>query len=286
MSAAPAMALEESSRRVFHRHTINVPVDFIALRKGVPETLPGRCTDLSESGFGAVVAGELSPGQTLAIQLRFPTLNMPIRARAEVRYQSQLRCGFEFAGLSAEQREMIRYWIRHEKLRLINSKETRIVELATPLPAVSLQRAGNRRIRIGRRGFSFLIAGMLTFAGLGWWQWQRSWNELERASYEARELQIGSETRIPFEAMQKRLITKVDPVYPDGARTAGTEGLVVLDALIAQDGSVKRLRSESGPVSLVQSATEAVQSWKFEPYLSDGRPIEVETTIAVVFRLN
>jgi outer membrane biosynthesis protein TonB len=42
----------------------------------------------------------------------------------------------------------------------------------------------------------------------------------------------------------------------------------------------------SGADLLVQSASDAVQSWKFEPYLSGGRAVEVETTIAVEFRLN
>ena len=72
----------------------------------------------------------------------------------------------------------------------------------------------------------------------------------------------------------------------EAARTAGTEGLVVLDAVIAPNGSVERLRPVSGADLLVQSAADAVQSWKFEPYLSGGRAVEVETTIAVEFRLN
>jgi outer membrane biosynthesis protein TonB len=42
----------------------------------------------------------------------------------------------------------------------------------------------------------------------------------------------------------------------------------------------------SGPDLLVQAATEAVQSWKFEPYLTSGQAVEVETTIAVEFRLH
>jgi protein TonB len=62
--------------------------------------------------------------------------------------------------------------------------------------------------------------------------------------------------------------------------------MVVLDAVIAPDGSVKSLRPLSGPDLLAQSATEAVRAWRFEPYLSSGSPVEVETTIAVEFRLN
>jgi TonB family protein len=86
--------------------------------------------------------------------------------------------------------------------------------------------------------------------------------------------------------MEKRILTKVEPTYPEAARKAGTEGLVVLDARIARDGSVKSLRPVSGSALLLQSATEAVQSWKFEPYLSGGEAVEVETTIAVEFRLH
>src|SRR5271168_1017069 len=111
MSAVPAPAFEAASRRVFLRHPINVPLDLIALRSGVPENLPGRCTDISESGVGAVMAGEMVAGQQVAVELRLPDVGVPVRARALVRYQSRLRCGLEFIGLSVNQREMIRYWV-------------------------------------------------------------------------------------------------------------------------------------------------------------------------------
>ncbi|MGD1215858.1 MAG: TonB family protein [Terriglobales bacterium] len=287
MSAAPAPAFEETLQRVFPRHPINVPLDLIALRSGVPENLPGRCTDLSETGVGAVVAGELAAGQQVAVELRLPNVGVPVRARALVRYQSRLRCGLEFVGLSVEQREMIRYWVYRSALPPVDfkdfKKEEKSVAAKTEAPVVvgELAAKPRRRVRIGRRGFYALIACMLALGGLGWWQWQRSWNELEKRG------PVGeSGLRVSPETMEKRIVTKAEPVYPEAARRAGTEGLVVLDAVIAPDGSVKRLRPVSGPDLLVQSATEAVQSWKFEPYLSSGKAVEVETTIAVEFRLN
>jgi TonB family protein len=259
----------------------------IALRAGVPENLPGRCTDLSETGVGAVVAGELAAGQQVAVELRLPNVGVPVRARALVRYQSRLRCGLEFVGLSVEQREMIRYWVYRSALPPVDfkdfKKEEKSVAAKTEAPVVvgELAAKPRRRVRIGRRGFYALIACMLALGGLGWWQWQRSWNELEKRG------PVGeSGLRVSPETMEKRIVTKAEPVYPEAARRAGTEGLVVLDAVIAPDGSVKRLRPVSGPDLLVQSATEAVQSWKFEPYLSSGKAVEVETTIAVEFRLN
>ena len=279
MSAVPLPVFEEMPQRVFLRYPINVPLDLIALRAGVPENLPGRCTDISESGVGAVVAGELAAGQQIAVELRLPNVGVPVRARARVRYQSRLRCGLEFVGLSVEQREMIRYWVYRSA-----SPPTEFTEVKgqreSPVVAAEPAAEPRHRIRIGRRGFHVLIACMLMLAGLGWWQWQRSWNELE-----ARATVAESGLRVSPETMDKRIVTKVEPVYPEAARAAGTQGLVVLDAVIAPDGSVQRLRPVSGPDLLVQSATKAVQSWKFEPYLSGGKAVEVETTIAVEFRL-
>ena len=291
MSAARSPVLEETRERSFPRHPINVTLDLIALRSGVPENLPGRCTDISEAGVGAVVAGELAAGLQVAVELRLPNVGVPVRARALVRYQSRLRCGFEFVGLSVEQREMIRYWIYRsasEPVEFRDSKQDfKKEEIDKPAPALAavaiaqLSAKLGHRIRIGQGGFYALFACVLALAGLGWWQWQRSWNELE-----ARATVAESGLRVPSETMEKRIVTKVEPVYPEAARKAGLQGLVVMDAVIAPDGTVKRLRPVSGPDLLAQSATAAVQSWKFEPYLSSGKPVEVETTIAIEFQLN
>jgi TonB family protein len=286
MSAATALALEKP-RRLFQRHPISIPLDLIALRSGVPENVPGRCTDISEAGVGAIVAGEFVPGQQVAIELRLPNVGVPVRVRALVSYQSKLRCGFEFVGLSFEQREMIRYWVYSSALLPIAFRqikressfngETSGIALSTTEPAAKPA----RKIRIVRRGLYVLVACVLALAGLGWWQWQRSWSELEKQS------PVGdSGIRVSPETMEKRILKKIEPLYPDAARVAGTEGRVVLDAVIATDGSVKRLWPVSGTDVLVQSATDAVQLWKFEPYLASGKPVEVETTLAVDFRLN
>ena len=111
MSAAPSLALEKTQRRAFPRRPVHVVLDVIALRSGVPENLPGRCTDLSETGVGAVIAGELVPDQQVAVELRLPDVGVPVRARALVRFQSRLHCGLEFVGLLVEQRELIRYCV-------------------------------------------------------------------------------------------------------------------------------------------------------------------------------
>ncbi|MFY9843231.1 MAG: TonB family protein [Terriglobales bacterium] len=309
MSAAPSLALEKTPRRVFPRHPINVPLDLIALRFGVPENLPGRCTDISETGVGAVVAGELAAGQQVAVELRLPNVGVPVRARAVVRRQFRLHCGLEFVGLSVEQREMIRYWTYRSTTEPVNFKEPVDVEGAeeedpgkneeedragteADVVAAELPPATQRRIRIGRRRFYVLLASLFLLSAMGWWRWQRSWNELETHAQAAgpglrvSESQVSPEITVSAETMNKRILTKIDPIYPEAARAAGIEGLVVLDAVIAADGSVHRLRPLFGADLLVQSAIEAVQSWKFEPYLSNGKAVPVETSITVEFRLH
>src|SRR5271157_6661220 len=141
MSAVPSPVFEDTPQRVFPRHSINVPLDLIALRSGVPENLPGRCTDLSEAGVGAVVAGELAAGQQVAIELRLPNVGVPVRARALVRYQGKLRCGFEFVGMSVEQQEMIRYWAYRTASQQteLEKGSGKSQQIDTPVPAVVVQ---------------------------------------------------------------------------------------------------------------------------------------------------
>ncbi len=182
MSAAPSLALDKSPQRLFPRHPIRVPVDLIALRSGVPVNLPGRCTDISESGLGAVVAGELAEGQQVAVELRLPNVGVPVRARAVVRYQSRFHCGLEFSGLAIEQREMIRYWVyRLTLMQLDVEQDQKTVRQEAPASLAENRATPRRknRLRISRRALYILLACALTLAVLAWWQWQRSWNELE-----------------------------------------------------------------------------------------------------------
>jgi TonB family protein len=83
-----------------------------------------------------------------------------------------------------------------------------------------------------------------------------------------------------------RLIHQEAPVYPPGAKMNHVQGTVVLHAIIAKDGSVKNLDVIEGQCDLVKSAADAVQKWRYRPTLFNGEPIEVDTTISVIFTLN
>jgi len=82
------------------------------------------------------------------------------------------------------------------------------------------------------------------------------------------------------------LIRKVNPNYPPLARQARIQGQVLLQAEISKDGSIQNLRLISGHPMLAPAAIEAVKQWKYKPYLLNGEPVEVETTVQVNFTLS
>ncbi len=63
------------------------------------------------------------------------------------------------------------------------------------------------------------------------------------------------------------------------------QGTVVLHAIVSREGRITSLEVVSGPPLFVQAALDAVRQWRYRPTLLGGEPVEVETTITVVFRL-
>jgi protein TonB len=80
-------------------------------------------------------------------------------------------------------------------------------------------------------------------------------------------------------------IFRTIPTYPVIAKTMHVEGTVVLAATISKGGTIENLRVVSGPVMLQQAALDAVKTWRYRPYMLDGAPVEVETSVSVVFRI-
>jgi TonB family protein len=90
---------------------------------------------------------------------------------------------------------------------------------------------------------------------------------------------------IPPETMAEHIVSKVMPKYPPDAKKAGIQGTVVLNAVVSKHGHVEQLKVTSGPNELQASALDAVRQWTYKPILLNGAPIEVETTISVVYSL-
>jgi periplasmic protein TonB len=81
------------------------------------------------------------------------------------------------------------------------------------------------------------------------------------------------------------LLQKTTPIYPPIAKAARVSGTVVLQATISRTGSIENLRVVSGPAMLQQAALDAVKTWRYRPYLLNNEPVEVETTVNVIFTL-
>jgi protein TonB len=73
------------------------------------------------------------------------------------------------------------------------------------------------------------------------------------------------------------------PMYPPIAKAAHVSGAVVLHAIISKSGTIENLEVISGPEMLRTAATEAVRTWRYKPYILNGEPTEVETTVTVNF---
>ena len=81
------------------------------------------------------------------------------------------------------------------------------------------------------------------------------------------------------------LIYRVEPAYPPLAKQARIQGVVVMTALIDKGGNVQNLQVVSGHPLLAPAAIEAVKQWRYKPFLLNGQPVEVETTVTVNFHV-
>lgn len=92
--------------------------------------------------------------------------------------------------------------------------------------------------------------------------------------------------RVSAGVLRGQLLQQTRPVYPDVAKTTRTQGTVYLDAVIGMDGHIEELAVTQGPAMLRQAAMDAVSQWVYRPYLLNGAPTKVLTTIEINFALN
>ena len=91
--------------------------------------------------------------------------------------------------------------------------------------------------------------------------------------------------RVGGNVQQANLLRQVQPIYPPIAKTAHISGTVVLHAIISKDGTIEQLEYISGPPLLMKNAMDAVRQWRYRPTMLNGEPVEVDTTVSVVFTL-
>jgi TonB family protein len=286
-SGAQAPGRDQPSRRRWLRYRVQALLDVTVVRSGVPDVLPGRSVNLGEGGLSAVLAGELLPGDAVGVEIRLPLSADPLRTRAVVRHHDKLRLGLEFVGLSAEQRVAIRDWAGTAKAELEPGVREKI-----PLEAGKGSESGGlgsaqRATSMGHdRRWIFVLAAAIFLLAVLWWRWNRGWEDLESGlqksgkTIEAPQVQA----HVPADVMLKLVTHRVDPDYPAAARPAKLQGVIVLDVVVARDGSVVDVRALNGPEVLAQAAIDAMRWWRFEPYRIDSKAVTVQTTVAMEFK--
>jgi periplasmic protein TonB len=96
---------------------------------------------------------------------------------------------------------------------------------------------------------------------------------------------ITGPVRVGGNVMAAKAINRPSPEYPAIAKAAHVQGTIVLHAIISKDGTVQDLQYVSGPPLLMKAAMDAVKQWRYQPTELNGEPVEVDTTIQVIFTL-
>ncbi len=93
-------------------------------------------------------------------------------------------------------------------------------------------------------------------------------------------VRVGGNVKAPV------IVTRVEPVYPEAARRARIQGIVIIEAIIDRQGNVTEVRMlKTLPFGLDQSAMNAVKQWKFKPGTLNGQPVPVYYNLTVNFRI-
>jgi hypothetical protein len=197
-------------RRVAARRRLAVPLNVTVLRSGVPDAVPGRSVDVCEGGIGAVLAGELFPGELVGVEFHLPKSG-PVLAKARVCYQERLRCGLQFLAIPAEQKAMIESWTNQgqestvpvapvppqssvpkatapnaQMSSLPRSERPRTERPASPAAptfagysATPRRRPSSTPRYMRHKVVMLLVASVIVVVGMGWWRWEEGWRELE-----------------------------------------------------------------------------------------------------------
>ena len=103
---------------------------------------------------------------------------------------------------------------------------------------------------------------------------------LDAVSTEAERFVVGGNITEPVK------LSGPNPIYPEAARRARIQGVVVLECTIGKQGSVQEVKVlRPLPLGLTEAAIDAVNKWKFKPSTLNGKPVEVLYILTVRFNL-
>ena len=209
-------------RRRIPRYPVAIPVDITVLRSGTTASIPGRSLDLGEGGVAAVLAAELQLGEWVGVQFQLPNAAQALQTKAVVRHHNQLRCGFEFQGLSADQPSMIRSWagmplksMPEPPTPVSVSPSTRLtvpkyrcnpgVQACAPPGPPARTRALERLL------LTWPLLGGGAWAG---WVWYRGWEQLEERMARKDAHAQAPSAKVPAEVMERLLVRRSNRRIP------------------------------------------------------------------------
>jgi TonB family protein len=93
-------------------------------------------------------------------------------------------------------------------------------------------------------------------------------------------VRVGGTVRAPAQ------VARTLPVYPPEALAACVQGVVILEAVIGEDGRVRDLRVLRSIPALDRAAVDAVRQWEYTPTVLNGKAVPIVMTVTVNFTLN
>jgi TonB family protein len=262
--------------------------------------LPKSLTaNLCEEDFSAAIAHEFAHmrRRDFAKNLFYEVLSLPVAfhpmlrvTRARVAESREMVCDAMAAAAVAGPERYARSLLRLAS-QLVPGTPSRTLQAIGIFDANSFERRimslTEKYVKLqGKR--RFVLAALCVAMGVGTCASAMAL----RLNVSASALQGGSQAgpavaaaRVSGGVMAGNNLSKVAPVYPSDAKAAGIQGVVLLHAIIGKDGRIESLHVVSGPKELAASALEAVKQWTYKPYLLNGNPVKVETTITVHYSL-
>jgi TonB family protein len=92
--------------------------------------------------------------------------------------------------------------------------------------------------------------------------------------------------RIGGQIQAPALIHRVEPIYPLLAQMSKIDGVVILEAIVGEDGHVRSVKMLRGQPLLVKAAIDSVEQWHYEPLRLDGTPAAFELTVSLWFHFD
>ena len=103
--------------------------------------------------------------------------------------------------------------------------------------------------------------------------------------WDAARVRLADPCAKPGEQTGGKLVTRIEPEYPQTAKERKIEGSVTARLTIAADGTVSNVEITGGPPELVDPATKAFQQWHYTPFMNCGKPVEMRSMEHITFSL-